>query len=136
MAKVLSAAGLSSVGMVMIGILGIALLKMPLDLVLLMIIVGTLGILFTSFIGIFIDLNFPKLHWDTEQRAVKQNLNVLISMVICIAIAGFTMFIILKLKLTKWTVFALILVVYATIDAVLYYLLGTKGAKMLREMES
>ena len=136
MAKVLSAVVLGMVGMGMISILGIALIKMPIDLVLLMIIVGTLGILFTSFIGIFIDLNFPKLHWDTEQRAVKQNLNVLISMVICLAIAGVTVFIIFKFKLTKWAVFALIVAVYATIDVVLYYLLGTKGARMLRNIES
>ena len=136
MAKVLSAVVLGTVGMVMISILGISLLKMPLDLVLLMIIVGTLGILFTSFIGIFIDLNFPKLHWDTEQRAVKQNLNVLLSMVICIAIAGVTVFIILKFKLTKWAVFALIVAVYATLDVVLYHLLGTRGARMLRKIES
>jgi len=136
MAKVLSAVVLGMVGMVMISILGVALLKMPLDLVLLMIIVGTLGILFTSYIGIFIDLNFPKLHWDTEQRAVKQNLNVLLSMAICLAIAGVTVFIILKFKLTKWAVVALIVAVYATLDVVLYYLLGTKGAKMLRKIES
>lgn len=136
MAKVLSAVVLGMVGMIMITILGITVLKLPLDLVLLMIIVGTLGILFTSFIGIFIDLNFPKLHWDTEQRAVKQNLNVLISMVICLAIAGFTVFIIFKFKLTKWAVFTLIVAVYVTLDVVLYYLLGTKGSKMLRKIES
>ena len=136
MAKVLSAVVLGMVGMVMISILGIALLKMPLDLVLLMIIVGTLGILFTSFIGIFIDLNFPKLNWDTEQKAVKQNLNVLLSMIICGALGGLTVFMVIKLQLTKWTVFALILVAFTIVDLLLYYLLGTKGAKMLRKIES
>jgi ABC-2 type transport system permease protein len=136
MAKVLSAVVLGMAGMVMISILGIAILKIPLDLVLLMIIVGTLGILLTSFIGIFIDLNFPKLHWDTEQKAVKQNLNVMISMIICIAIAGLTVFMIFKFKLTKWSAFTLIVALYATLDVILYYLLGTKGAKMLRKIES
>jgi len=136
MAKVLSAVALGMSGMVMVSIVGIAILKIPLDLVLLMIIVGTLGILFTSFIGIFIDLNFPKLNWDTEQKAVKQNLNVMISMIICIAIAGLTVFMIFKFKLTKWSSFILIVALYATLDVVLYYLLGTKGAKMLRKIES
>ncbi|MCB2291259.1 hypothetical protein LGK97_16140 [Clostridium sp. CS001] len=136
MAKVLSAVTLGMVGMAMISIIGVAVLKIPLDLILLMIIVGVIGILFTSFIGIFIDLNSPKLLWDTEQKAVKQNLNGMISMFTCIVIAGITVFMIFKFKLNKWSAFAFIVAVYSTLDGVLYYLLGTKGAKMLRKIES
>jgi len=136
MAKVLSAVVLGTAGMFIISIIGLILFKLPLDLVLLMLIVGTLGILFTSFIGIFIDLNFPKLQWDTEQKAVKQNLNVMISMIICVALGGLTVFMIIKFELTKWTVFALIVGLYGILDAVLYYLLGTKGSEMLKKIES
>jgi len=136
MAKVLSAVVLGVAGMLMVSILGLILLKLPLDLVLLMIIVGFLGIVFTSFIGIFIDLNFPKLQWDTEQKAVKQNLNVIISIIICIALGGLIVFLIIKLELAKWTVFALIVVSCTILDLLLYYLLATKGVKMLRKIES
>ena len=136
MAKVLSAVVLGVAGMLMVCILGLILLKLPLDLVLLMIIVGFLGIVFTSFIGIFIDLNFPKLQWDTEQKAVKQNLNVIISIIICIALGGLIVFLIIKLELAKWTVFALIVVSCTILDLLLYYLLATKGVKMLRKIES
>ncbi|GCD08420.1 putative ABC transporter permease subunit [Clostridium tagluense] len=136
MAKALSAVVLGVAGMLMISILALILLKLPLDLVLLMIIVGLLGILFTSFIGIFIDLNFPKLQWDTEQEAVKRNFNVMISMIICIALGGLTVFMIIKFELTKWIVFALIVGLYGVLDLLLYYLLGTKGVKMLRKIES
>ena len=101
-----------------------------------MLIVGSVGIIFTSFIGIFVDLNFPKLQWDTEQKAVKQNLNVIISMVICIAIAALTVFVIMKFGMSKWIAFAFIAVTYGILDVVLYYLLGTKGVDMLRKMES
>lgn len=135
-AKVLSAVVLGAAGMIMVIILGVILLKLPLDLVLLMLIVGAMGILFTSFIGIFVDLNFPKLHWDTEQKAVKQNLNVMISMFICIALGGLTVFFIIKFQLTKWAAFTLIVLLYAVLDIGLYYLLGTKGVKMLRRIES
>jgi ABC-2 type transport system permease protein len=135
-AKVLSAVVLGATGMIMVIILGVILLKLPLDLVLLMLIVGAIGILFTSFIGIFVDLNFPKLHWDTEQKAVKQNLNVLISMVICIALGGITVFMIIKFQLSKWAAFILIVLLFTVLDTVLYYLLGTKGVKMLRRIES
>ncbi|MCJ7689001.1 MAG: hypothetical protein MUO60_06755 [Clostridiaceae bacterium] len=136
MAKVLSAVILGTAGMLMISLISIILLKLPFDLVLLMIIVGILGILFTSFIGIFVDLNFPKLHWDTEQKAVKQNFNVMISMIICAAIAGVTVFMIIKFDIMKWAVFTLIVVIYAILDAILYYLLGTKGVEILRKIES
>ncbi|MBW9158363.1 hypothetical protein G9F71_001340 [Clostridium sp. FP2] len=136
MAKALSAVVLGVAGMLMISILALILLKLPLDLVLLMIIVAFLGILFTSFIGIFIDLNFPKLQWDTEQEVVKRNFNVMISMIICIALGGIMVFMIIKFELTKWIVFALIVGLYGVLDLLLYYLLGTKGVKMLRKIES
>ncbi|MBZ9632871.1 putative ABC transporter permease subunit [Clostridium sp. FP1] len=136
MAKALSAVVLGVAGMLMISILALILLKLPLDLVLLMIIVGFLGIIFTSFIGIFIDLNFPKLQWDTEQEVVKRNFNVMISMIICIALGGLMVFMIIKFELTKWIVFVLIVGLYGVFDLLLYYLLGTKGVKMLRKIES
>lgn len=136
MAKVLSAVVLGTAGMLTISILGIILIKLPLDLVLLMLIVGIVGILFTSFVGIFIDLNFPKLNWDTEQKAVKQNFNVLISMIICVALGGLTVFMIIKFELTKWAVFTSIVVLYAILDVALYYLLATKGVDMLKKIES
>ncbi|HEY8892937.1 MAG TPA: hypothetical protein VIM70_22165 [Clostridium sp.] len=136
MAKVLSAAVLGVAGMFVVIILGIILIKLPLNLVLLMLIVGSVGILLTSFIGIFIDLNFPKLNWDTEQKAVKQNFNVIVSMIICIALGGLTVFLIIKFEITKWVVFALIAGLYGILDVVLYYLLGTKGVKILGKIES
>ena len=136
MAKVLSAVVLGVAGMLMVCIIAQVLLKLPIDLVLLMIIVGFLGIVFTSFIGMFIDLNFPKLQWDTEQEAIKRNLNVMISMIICIALGGLTAFMVIKFELTKWTAFALIAALYAILDVVLYYLLGTKGVEILRKIES
>lgn len=135
MAKVLSAVVLGVAGMSLVCIIAIILLKLSIDLIILMFIIGFLGILFTSFIGIFIDLNFPKLMWDTEQKAVKQNFNVMISMIICVAIGGLTVFMIIKFNLAKWAVFGLIAVIFTILDFVLYYLLGTKGVKMLSKME-
>ena len=135
MAKVLSAVVLGIAGMIMVSILGIILFKISLGLLLLMLIVGIVGILLTSFIGIFIDLNFPKLQWNTEQEAVKRNFNVMISIIICLALGGLTVFIIIKFEITKWVAFTLILIVYGFLDIMLYYLVGTKGVEMLRKIE-
>lgn len=136
MAKVLSAVVLGAVGMIMVITLGIIILKIKLDIILLMFIVGSVAILFTSFIGIFIDLNFPKLNWDTEQEAVKRNFNVMISMIICGALGGLTVFIIIKYEITKWITFALIVGLFGLLDVVLYYMLGTKGVDLLSKIES
>lgn len=55
-----------------------------------------IGVGFSAFCGIAIDLVHPKLHWDNEQQAMKQNMNLLITIlfsggvaavVVCVAIA-------------------------------------------------
>lgn len=135
LAKVCSAVVLGTAGMLMVSILGLIVIKPSLGLVLLMLIVGIVGIILTSFIGIFVDLNFPKLQWETEQKAVKQNLNVIISMIICIAIAALTVFVVLKFDMSKWIVFVSIVLIYGILDVFLYYLLGTIGVKMLGKIE-
>jgi len=38
------------------------------------------GMLFVNYLGLYIDLMRPKLTWDNEQAAVKQNLNIIITM--------------------------------------------------------
>ncbi|MCL2404665.1 MAG: hypothetical protein FWC92_03855 [Defluviitaleaceae bacterium] len=38
------------------------------------------GMLFVNYLGLYIDLVRPKLTWDNEQAAVKQNLNIIILM--------------------------------------------------------
>jgi len=41
---------------------------------------AVLGMLFVNYLGLYIDLSRPKLTWDNEQAAVKQNLNSVIPM--------------------------------------------------------
>ena len=38
--------------------------------------------------GIFFELFWPKLHWEHEQKAVKQNLNVLYGMALALLLAA------------------------------------------------
>jgi ABC-2 type transport system permease protein len=63
-------------------VVAIAVLEIPLYIGLLIFAIGLLGTLLISFIEILLDLYNPKLDWDSEQKAVKQNLNVVYSMII------------------------------------------------------
>jgi len=38
------------------------------------------GVVFVNYLGLYVDLLRPKLNWDNEQAAVKQNLNIIILM--------------------------------------------------------
>lgn len=75
---------------------------------------GLFGSVLLNYLGILVDLFYPKLQWDSEQYAVKQNLNVLIVMFLglvlvlllvvpCVLVfsnpfpAGVTMFVLLSL---------------------------------------
>jgi ABC-2 type transport system permease protein len=64
---------------------------------------GLLGAIPIIFIGLLIDINRPMLSWDNPQRAVKQNLNVLISMALgggLTVTLGFLTYVLIQLDLT------------------------------------
>ena len=46
------------------------------------------ALLLPNLSGIIFELYWPKLHWDNEQKAVKQNMNVLYGMVAALIVAG------------------------------------------------
>ena len=54
-------------------------IKMPLVLFLLTVSAASVGAALINFASIFLDLSNPKLNWDSEQKAVKQNVNIMIS---------------------------------------------------------
>lgn len=52
--------------------------------------ISSVGILFAALwnlIGVFIDMKRPKLEWANETEAIKQNVNVVLSILLCIAIS-------------------------------------------------
>lgn len=108
----------------------------PLYLILLITLAGVLGVIFTSFVGILIDLNFPKLHWDNEQKAVKQNLNVVVHMLTGIAVAAAVLVPTIWLKLNVYVVFGALLVVFGAANAALYGLMKSTGVRLFSKIEA
>lgn len=136
MAKVLSGVIMGCVSLIMMLLPVIILIRPSIYLLIMIVVLGLLGIVFVNFVGIFIDLNSPKLNWDNEQKAVKQNMNVMASMIVCVLIVGASIFGVIKLDLSVNMTFILILLLYGILDGMLYYLLCTKGVKMFKDIQA
>lgn len=117
--------------------LGVAFFAIELvpELIITGLIVSVLGILLTSFVGILLELKFPKLNWDNEEKAVKQNLNYMVVMFGSIILAGAVEVLIVLLTLSFWYAFAAIVLIFGGIDLGLYYLILNKGKKWFDSIE-
>jgi ABC-2 type transport system permease protein len=77
-----------------------------------------------AYISLLIETKRPLLVWDNPQRAVKQNMNVVISMLICMAyviVLGFAAFILTRIfgvKTAIAVIFAAVLVIAIMSDRI------------------
>ncbi|MCY6355249.1 putative ABC transporter permease subunit [Clostridium sp. ZS2-4] len=126
-AKVITAFSMGTVSMASLLLVASIIFKPPVIILFLIVVVGVFGTLFSNLVGIFVDITRPKLDWDNEQKAVKQNMNVFINGLPCAALAALTVFIVFKAKLELIAAVALIIVVFGAIDFILYKMLMTKG---------
>ncbi len=136
MGKVLSGVFIGLIGMFMMIIAGGILFKIQAYMLALLIIVGLLAIFFGSFSGMILDLFNPKLNWDNEQKAVKQNMNMLINMLICIIFAGLNIFLVYIFNLTLFQTLAGLVLLYGLFDLLLYYIVSTVGVGLLAKIEN
>jgi ABC-2 type transport system permease protein len=134
-AKVLTGVILSGAGLIIVLCIGLVVMKPPIYLIILMLLASLIGVFFISLTGIYIDLKFPKLNWDNEQKAVKQNFNLMINMFFGIAVAGLFVFLMVKFQLNMWYVLSIIFGIFGLLDVLLYYLLGTLGERLFNKIE-
>lgn len=135
MAKVLSGLIFSLIGTLLIVIIGDVIIRMPAYVLIMAVILVFLASLFSCFLGMLIDLNFPKLHWDNEQKAVKQNFNSLLCMLMCFILAGASIFGAVILKLNTLSTFILLGVVSLVLDIILYNVLCTSGVETFGKIQ-
>lgn len=134
--KILSAVILNCIGLGLLIIIAMIVFIPPVYLLLQFVVIAILVILFTSFLGILIDLTFPKLQWDSEQRAVKQNINVIIMMLLGIVIAGLIFAVIVATNLSLWQAFGAVFVILGILDGILYWLINTYGISKFKKLEA
>ena len=87
----------------------------------------------TSFnmFGLFFDIEFPKLDWDDETVAVKQNPNVTVELLVMLVALGLPILPIVKLHLNLQTGMIFLLIYNLVLLAVFESLLFRKGPKLL-----
>lgn len=135
LAKLLSGYLLSIIGAVLL-LIG-AIILMPLDIALIGMILAVSLVAIVPIIeaGLLIDIFRPKLDWDNEQKAVKQNLNVLFSILFSILLGGVVLYMVVRFIHSPTLAATFMLGCFGLVAVVLYYLLMTKGIEQYRKLE-
>lgn len=86
--------------------------------------------------GLLIDIIHPKLDWDNEQKAVKQNVNVVWSMSFSILLGGSIIYIAIRFFNNPSAAAVFMLVCFGLTALFLYYWLMTRGIEFYRKLEA
>lgn len=136
-AKIISSMIINGI-LVLIIAVAMMLVGIPVILVLLIITLAILELYFMAAVGVLIDLSSPKLVWDDEQKAVKQNFNplkcTLIGLMLGGASAGITVVNWMFIKGSFVIYFGILALVMIALDVAMYNLLRTKGVKMFENL--
>ncbi|MEG0823838.1 MAG: hypothetical protein RSG07_04975, partial [Erysipelotrichaceae bacterium] len=92
-AKVLSGFVVGEIGMLILLIPIAIFLKIPLLLLIVAIIASSISNLLGNYLGIIIDILHPKLIWESEASAVKQNMNGMLAMLMSFVLGGIVIFV-------------------------------------------
>jgi ABC-2 type transport system permease protein len=133
--KVMSGVAIGTFGYIITLIVISILIKLNIYTIILLILVGLFGVTFSSFTGIIFDLINPKLNWDNEQKAVKQNLNVIFNMIASIIFAAVFVILIYITGLTVIETLIAVILIFGMFDAILFYLVSTVGVKLFKRIE-
>ncbi len=138
MGKILSSALVQILALIII--IGGASFILPLKLstIIVVTILGVLGSIPIIEISMLIDIARPILDWDNPQKAVKQNMNVLFSMLVGIVyLVGYTVlcYTVIKIELNMIASYLLIGLIFTVISVILFKALSKFATKRLREIE-
>jgi len=134
-AKLLSGVLISTTGMIFVLVVIEIFFKFNIAIFLLMLIVAFNGLFLTRVTGLLIDLKRPKINWDNEIKAVKQNMNLLFNILLGMIITGISVFLSIKLNINM--IFAILIFVFgiAFINYIIYKLLKNKAYSLIMEVE-
>ena len=122
-AKLVVGIALGLAGMLLSFTLAFVFLRLPLWFVGLSVLTFPGALLLPNLAGIIFELYWPKLHWDNEQKAVKQNMNVLYGIAISMLLAGLVIAPIVVFKLSLPVAAVLLIAVPLVISAALMWIL-------------
>jgi ABC-2 type transport system permease protein len=134
-AKLLSGFFFGTIGLVLLLLAAALLFKVPLNLIGLIFGVSLVALLPMNAIGLLIDIFRPKLDWDNEQKAVKQNLNSIITMLVAVIPAGGISFMVIKYLDTLRDAALFMLISYGLLGILFYLLLMRIGVARYHKLE-
>jgi len=125
------------------GVLGAALLilaariMIPLEIsfILLLLLVSMLAMAPVIEAGLLIDIIRPKQEWANEQQAVKQNLNVIFSMLFAVLLGGAILYTVIRFIHTPIIAAGFMMICFGLIGLLFYYLLMTRGIKQYEKLQ-
>jgi len=91
--------------------------------ILLSLVIVFLSSLVVNQVGILMDILWPKLNWDTEQKAVKQNFNSVIHMFLGFALTALSIFLGIKIAPTYFTGFMVSFLILGILSVVFHFIL-------------
>jgi ABC-2 type transport system permease protein len=130
LAKVFSGLIISLVGILCFLIPIAWFIKLPLNLVLIALVASILASVFMNFLGMIADVLHPKLVWEQEASAVKQNMNVIFTMIPAFGLSFGIFILIAVLPNATWVSLLLFLMLIA-MDVLVVYLTKVVGDKQL-----
>ena len=128
-----------AIGVLIFFIPACVIIQVPLVHILLFTLLSLMSISFVSYMGIYIDSIQPKLIWDDEMSALRENYNTFFSMAISIAftliicVGGFFLF--CNTKISIGLVALLLIVILAIANIIVLVLTRKSGIRNIQEQE-
>jgi ABC-2 type transport system permease protein len=86
-------------------------------------------------VGLLIDIYHPKLVWENEQQAFKQNLNVVLSMLTAIVLGGAIIYAVVKFIESPQAAASFMLVSFGVLGLIFYFVLMSWGIAHYEELD-
>lgn len=135
LSKILTGFLPSALGFLLLSLIFVFLLELPLPLGLLLLFLCLLPLWFINTVGLLLDIYNPKLKWDSEQKAVKQNLNVIYSLLISLLFGGLTIYGGFALDLSLGSAAIAIFFFFGLANLLSGYFLFTEGVERFLHLE-
>jgi ABC-2 type transport system permease protein len=126
---------LSLIASLIMIVLFVVLLHPPLWFILLMLLMLPGAILIPNLSGVIFELFWPKLNWDNEAFAVKQNMNVLYGIMLALALAGLVIVPIVALQLKLLPAALLIIILPLLLSLVLAVLVRRLASRRILALD-
>lgn len=133
-AKIASGLFVSFIGILFSLIAAVILLRMHPIVIALILVMATQGMVFMNYLGMIVDLIRPKLVWEQEAAAVKQNLNAAFTMIPAFALS-FLPFLLLRYIPNNWFTVITLFILLSFVNFMLIRLTTRMSITKLHELE-